>query len=270
MQARKRRVREAFPFMIIQTFPNADELSRHAASLIERLISQKPHAVLGLATGSTPEGAYSILADQIRKGRLNWKSVTTFNLDEYMGLPPDHPQSYWTFMWEKLFRQIGHPSKSDFIKHVNAPRGKIFIPDGIADSIEGHCRWYEDQIRRRGGIDLQILGIGRDGHIAFNEPGSPHDSRTRRVALLPETIEDNARFFKSRDDVPREAVTMGIGTILEARQILLLATGKKKAEPVRRALEEPPSLDISASALQNHPHVVVLLDQEAASALTNK
>lgn len=234
---------------------NYDEMSRLAADLIARQLLRKPNSVLGLATGSTPIGLYKELIRRHREEGLDFSQVITFNLDEYLSLPPTHPQSYRYFMDEHLFR------------HINIPPGNIHVPYGHAESVMEFCDWYEDQIKRSGGIDIQILGIGGDGHIAFNEPGSSLGSRTRLKTLTEETIRDNARFFASMDEVPRFAITMGVGTILEARKIILLASGAKKAAIVAEAIEGPITSQVTASALQLHRDVVVILDEEAGSKL---
>jgi glucosamine-6-phosphate deaminase len=232
-----------------------DEMSRLAAELVARQLLRKPNSVLGLATGSTPIGLYNELIRRHREEGLDFSQVVSFNLDEYLSLPPTHPQSYRYFMDEHLFR------------HINIPPGNIHVPYGHAESVMEFCDWYEDQIRGSGGIDIQILGIGGDGHIAFNEPGSSLGSRTRLKTLTEETIRDNARFFASMDEVPRFAITMGVGTILEARKIILLASGAKKADIVAEAIEGPITSQVTASALQLHRDVVVILDEEAGSKL---
>jgi glucosamine-6-phosphate deaminase len=232
-----------------------DEMSALAARMIEQQLLRKPNTVLGLATGSTPIGTYRELIRLHREKGLDFSQVTTFNLDEYLGLPPTHPQSYRYFMDEHLFH------------HVNIPPGNIHVPYGHAESVLEFCEWYEGEIVRAGGIDLQILGIGTDGHIAFNEPGSSLGSRTRLKTLTEETIRDNARFFDTREKVPQFAITMGVGTILEARKILLLASGLKKSEIVAQAIEGPITSQVTASALQLHRDVVVILDAEAGAKL---
>jgi glucosamine-6-phosphate deaminase len=187
---------------------------------------------------------------------LDWSRVTTFNLDEYIGLPREHPQSYHSFMWENLFR------------HVNISPRNVHIPDGGAADIPAFCAAYENRIRSAGGIDLQVLGIGSDGHIGFNEPSSSLASRTRIKTLTPQTRRDNARFFGSEDAVPHHVITMGIGTIMDARQILMLAFGEKKAVAISGAVEGPISANNPASVLQLHPVVKVCLDEAAASKLS--
>jgi glucosamine-6-phosphate deaminase len=232
-----------------------DEMSRIAAGMIADVLNAKPNAVLGMATGSTPLGVYKELVRLHRAGLLDFAQVTTFNLDEYVGLPSNNPQSYHHFMHENFFR------------HVNIAPGNIYIPSGTTSNYKSFCPWYEQRIKECGGIDLQILGIGTDGHIAFNEPGSSLSSRTRLKTLARQTIEDNARFFDRPEDVPIYAITMGVGTILEARTLLLLATGENKAGAVAQMVEGPVTAMITASALQLHPSATVLLDEPAASGL---
>lgn len=232
-----------------------EEMSKLAAGMIEQQLLCKPNSVLGLATGSTPVGTYQELIRLHRETGLDFTRVITFNLDEYVGLPPSHEQSYRYFMEENLF------------KHIDIPPGNVHVPYGHTDSVLEFCAWYENEIQRTGGIDIQILGIGGDGHIAFNEPGSSLGSRTRLKTLTEETIKDNARFFDSLEEVPRFAITMGVGTILEAKKIILLANGKAKAEIVAEAIEGPITCQVSASALQLHRDVVVMLDAEAGSKL---
>jgi glucosamine-6-phosphate deaminase len=234
---------------------NPEAASIRAAGWISQLIRKKPKCVLGLATGSTPLAVYGELIRQHREEDLDWSQVTSFNLDEYVGLPPTHPQSYRYFMDENLFR------------HINILTQNVNVPDGRALDFERYCRTYEKLIQQAGGIDLQLLGIGADGHIAFNEPGSSLGSRTRIKTLTRKTIEDNARFFESPSEVPRMAITMGVGTILDSRQCLLLATGGHKAEAVAKTVEGPVTSQITASALQLHRDVVVVLDESAAALL---
>jgi glucosamine-6-phosphate deaminase len=235
---------------------SVDEMSRTAARVVARTLNAKPNAVLGLATGSTPLGLYKELVRMHQEEGLDFSQVTTFNLDEYVGLKQKHPQSYHYFMHENLFR------------HINIPNQNIYIPSGTTDNYAAFCAWYEQRIDECGGIDLQILGIGTDGHIAFNEPTSSLGSRTRIKTLAKQTIDDNARFFDSAEDVPVYAITMGVGTILEAEKILLLANGENKADAVAQAIEGPVTSMITASALQLHPLTRVFLDEEAAGELT--
>jgi glucosamine-6-phosphate deaminase len=235
--------------------PNADEVSSEAARIFARQIREKPTSVLGLATGSTPVGLYRELIAIHRRGELDFKLVTTFNLDEYVGLEPGHPQSYAHFMREHLFSKI------------NVPAASIRIPDGLAENIPAHCEEYENAIREAGGIDLQLLGVGSDGHIGFNEPSSSLASRTRLKTLTERTIADNARYFASPRDVPRHVITMGVGTIMEARTCLVLALGEKKAGAVAAMVEGPLTASLPASALQLHPRCTLIIDEPAARRL---
>ena len=233
----------------------AAEMSRTAARVVAKVLNAKPNAVLGLATGSTPLGLYQELVRMHREEGLDFSQVTTFNLDEYVGLTQKHPQSYHYFMHENLFQ------------HINIAKHNIYIPSGTTDNYAAFCQWYEQRIAECGGIDLQILGIGSDGHIAFNEPSSSLGSRTRIKTLAKQTIDDNARFFDSPEQVPVYAITMGVGTILEARKIILLANGAKKADAIAQAIEGPVTSMITASALQLHRDCLCVVDREAASQL---
>lgn len=235
--------------VIIQ--PTPEEAADVAAQFVAGVLEKKPDAVLGLATGNTPLGLYRRLIAM----KLDWKKVTTFNIDEYVGLAPDHPQSYRAFMWANLFR------------HVNIAKENVHIPDGNAKNIPEFCTEYEQRIKDAGGIDLQILGIGSNGHIGFNEPTSSLTSRTRIKTLTEQTRNDNARFFRNEAEVPLHVVTMGIGTIMEARQNLLLAFGSSKARAVAMAIEGSITSLNPASALQMHPDVKVCLDDAAAQDL---
>ncbi len=246
---------------------NYEEVSICAARIIAALVREKPDAVLGLATGSTPIGTYRELVRMHREEGLDFSGITTFNLDEYLGIGQDlskpyaEDQSYARFMWEELFRG------------VEIPLEQTHVPDGLTEDPEAFCTWYEDAIRRAGGIDLQLLGIGRDGHWAFDEPGSSLASRTQVVVLTQQTLDDNWESFYcktdcKREDMPHFAITMGVGTILEARHVLMLASGGKKADIVARALEGPVTSQITASAIQLHPGVAtVILDDAAAAKL---
>jgi glucosamine-6-phosphate deaminase len=236
--------------------PTYEDMSRAAAREVARVLNSKPNAVLGLATGSTPLGVYRELVRLHKSDGLDFSQVTSFNLDEYVGLTKDHPQSYHYFMHENLF------------KHINIPPQNVYIPSGTTDNYRAFCAWYERRIVECGGIDMQLLGIGSDGHIAFNEPSSSLGSRTRIKTLAKQTIEDNARFFERIEDVPIYAITMGVGTILEAKSILLLANGDPKADAVAAAVEGPVTSMITASALQLHPDVICYLDRAAAARLT--
>jgi len=235
--------------IIIQ--PTAEAATSVAARVIARLLREKPNAVIGLATGSTPVLLYRELIAM----KLDWRQVTTFNLDEYVGLDAAHPQSYHSFIWENLFR------------HINIAKKNIHIPDGNTKDIPKFCAKYEKQIRAAGGIDLQVLGIGTDGHIGFNEPTSSLASRTRIKTLTQQTRKDNARFFGSEEAVPHHVITMGIGTIMETRQNLLLAFGKGKARAIAEAVEGPITSLNPATVLQMHPVTKVCLDAPASGQL---
>lgn len=232
-----------------------EAVSRQAALIVAETLNDKPDAVLGLATGSTPLGLYKELIRMHREEGLDFSQVTTFNLDEYVGLPKEHEQSYHHFMHENLF------------SHINVPQQNIHIPSGTTNNYRSFCTWYERRIEECGGIDLQVLGIGSDGHVAFNEPGSSLGSRTRIKTLAKQTIDDNARFFSSAEEVPIYSITMGVGTILEARRIILLANGANKAEAVAAAIEGPVTSMCTASALQMHRDTLFFLDQEASRDL---
>lgn len=238
--------------------PDAEAASRRAARFVADLVRRKPNCVLGLATGSTPLATYRELIRMHREEGLDFSRVTTFNLDEYVGLERTHPQSYRHFMQQNLFDQI------------NIEPGRTNVPDGLAEDFETHARDYEQKIKDAGGIDLQILGLGSDGHIAFNEPGSSLGSRTRLKTLASETVRDNARFFGGEDKVPRLAVTMGVGTILESRRCLLLAFGSHKAAAIRDTVEGPITAQVTASALQLHREVVGIFDEAAAAQLARR
>ena len=242
--------------VIIQ--PSAEEASREAARIFAKQIHTKPTSVLGLATGSTPLELYRELVAIHRRGELDFSRVTTFNLDEYVGLEPHHPQSYAHFMRDHFFSKI------------NITDASIRIPDGLAEDITRHCEEYENAIRGAGGIDLQLLGIGSDGHIGFNEPSSSLASRTRLKTLTERTIADNARFFPTPRDVPRHVITMGVGTILEARHCLVLAFGEKKAAAVAAMAEGPITASVPASALQMHARCTLIIDDAAAQKLARE
>ena len=235
-----------------------EEASRKAADLVAALVRRNPKAVLGLATGSTPVAMYAHLVADNKAKKISFKGVRTWNLDEYRGLPPTHDQSYRYFMDANLFDAI------DIAKR------NTHVLDGLAPDWRKEVAAYEAAIRKAGGIDLQVLGIGADGHIAFNEPGSSLASRTRLVALTPQTVKDNARFFKKAADVPRQALSMGVGTIMEARRLVLLAFGAHKADAVKGMVEGGVSQLCTASALQLHPDVWVFCDAAAAVRLKLK
>ncbi len=236
--------------------PSYEAMSKVAAQIVVDVLNAKPNAVLGMATGSTPLGLYQELVRLYEAGQIDLSRVTTFNLDEYVGLPVSHPQSYHYFMHENFF------------KHVNIPPDSINIPSGTTGNYRAFCEWYEQRIKQCGGIDLQILGIGSDGHIAFNEPTSSMASRTRLKTLAKSTIGDNARFFDKREDVPVYAITMGVGTILDARKLMLLSSGKGKAKAIAQTIEGPMTSMVTATAIQMHTDAKVIIDEDAASELT--
>jgi glucosamine-6-phosphate deaminase len=241
----------------LQILESPEEVAAEAARRIAQLLRTHERPVLGLATGSTPEKTYSELVRLHRDEQLSFRNARTFNLDEYSGLPGDHPQSYRHFMQTRLF------------DHVDVRPWNTRVLDGTTRLPQLECDAFEAQILAAGGVDLWLLGIGANGHIAFNEPGSPVDSRTRLVALTPSTIVANSdgRFFTDPAEVPRTALTAGIATIRNARRILLLATGESKARAVRDAIKGPYSSDCPASLLQDHPACEFLLDRAAASLL---
>jgi glucosamine-6-phosphate deaminase len=247
--------------MLVVVKKNHEEVSREAARVVSNMLREKPSSVLGLATGSTPLDLYNELIRMHKEEGLDFSKVTTFNLDEYIGLPPSHPESYHYFMYENLF------------KHINVPERFIHVPSGMVDVSEVHrinrfCEWYEEQIVRFGGIDLQLLGIGANGHIGFNEPGSSLGSRTRIKTLSENTRKDNARFFDNDlDQVPKYAITMGIGTILDSKIILLIASGKNKAKAIKYTVEGPITGQVPASAMQMHKRAILIVDEDAAAQL---
>ncbi len=231
------------------------QIGKLAADAIEELLRRKPNAVLGLATGSSPLPVYDELAARHERDGLDFSRATGFALDEYVGLPAGNPESY---------REV---IRREFTNRVNIAPENVHGPDGTAADILAACRAYEDSITAAGGIDLQLLGVGTDGHIGFNEPGSSFASRTRIKSLIEQTRRDNARFFGSLAEVPHHVLTQGLGTIMDARHVILVATGAQKAQAVREFVEGPVSAICPASVLQFHPHATVLLDEAAASAL---
>lgn len=228
-------------------------MSRRAAHIIAAQIIHHPNCVLGLATGSTPVGAYQQLIEWTRAGDLSFKEVRTVNLDEYKGLAPDHDQGYRYFMQKQLF------------DHVDIVPANTRVPDGLAADSAAECAAYDAYIRSLGGIDLQLLGLGHNGHIGFNEPADAFVKPTHVVDLTERTIDANARFFATRDDVPRQALTMGIGPIMAARKILLIASGEEKAEVVYNVLSGPVTPRCPGSILQLHSNVVLVADEAALS-----
>lgn len=241
--------------MVIQVFDNEKQVAQAGAALIATQLLDEPESVLGFATGSTPLGVYAELVRLYEEGVISFGDAMTFNLDEYYGISSEHNQSYYYFMMENLFSK------------VNLPKENIHLPNGDAADPDEECRSYEEAIAEAGGIDLQLLGIGRNGHIGFNEPSDLFQRATHLVDLTEDTIEANSRFFASPADVPRQALSMGIGTIMDAYKILLVATGRNKAEAVRDMIQGHIDPKCQASILQVHPNVTVLLDKEAASLL---
>ncbi len=247
---------------------NYDEMSKHAAEIIAGHVKSKPDCVLGLATGGTPIGTYRELIRMHKEG-LDFSQVRTFNLDEYLGVgisldkPYCSDQSYARFMHEELFA------------HINVKKENSYVPDGLTKEPEKYCKWYEEEIKKAGGIDLQLLGIGGDGHWGFNEPGTSLGSRTSIQALTKQTLDDNYEsFYKKagieRSHMPHFAISMGIGTILDARNIMMLASGIKKSDVVAKCIEGPVTSQITASAIQLHNGgITVVLDEDAASKLNN-
>ena len=241
--------------MLVIIKKNYEEVSSEAAKIVADRLRKKPNLVLGLATGSTPLGLYKQLIRMHKEEGLDFSKITTFNLDEYVGLSPSHDLSYHYFMYE------------NFLNHINIDKRFTHIPQGMAKDIDLFCEWYENRIKEVGGIDIQILGIGANGHIAFNEPGSSLGSRTRIKTLTEKTRKDNARFFEKMSDVPKYAITMGVGTVMDSKEILLLANGDSKSSAVKAAVEGPVTAMCPASIVQMHKGVFVLLDKKAASKL---
>lgn len=239
--------------MRIYRTKNSADMSREAANIISAQIIMKPDCVLGLATGSTPIGLYKQLIEWYQKGDLDFSEVRTVNLDEYKGISRENDQSYYYFMHQNLF------------DHVNIPEGNTHLPDGMALDPEKECDRYNNLIQSMGGVDLQLLGIGHNGHIGFNEPGDSFDKQVHCVNLTESTIEANKRFFASADEVPRQAYTMGIGNILQAKKILVVANGEGKAEIVKKAFFGPVTPQVPASILQLHQDVVLVADEAALS-----
>ncbi len=238
--------------------PDYQAVCEEASAIILRAWKKKPNLVLGLATGKTPLGLYERLISLHKSGQMDFAEVITFNLDEYFGLGESHPQSFAHYMDSHLF------------KHINMRPENIHRLHSRPEDIEEHCRAYERKIRSVGGIDIQILGIGKNGHIGFNEPSSSLTSRTRLKALTRETVEAAASLFENQEEVPRFCLTMGIGTILESKTILLLASGEDKADIIARAIEGPLTAFVPASVLQLHPQAKCILDEQAASRLVLK
>lgn len=240
--------------MEIISVTHYEEMSERAASIIAEHLRAKPQTTLGLATGSTPEGLYEKLIKRNQQKEFSFKGVTTFNLDEYVGLSKDDPNSYHYYMNDKLF------------KHIDINPENAHLPNGTAADLDQECRNYEGLMKDHQ-IDIQILGIGLNGHIGFNEPGTPFSSRTHVVDLAESTIKANSRFFEKMEDVPTKAITMGLGTIMEAKKIILLASGEQKAEAMKRLIDGEITESFPASILQKHSNVVIIADQAALTLM---
>ncbi|NLD25732.1 MAG: glucosamine-6-phosphate deaminase [Acholeplasmataceae bacterium] len=233
---------------------NYEEMSAKASQIIGTLLKKQPDAVLGLATGSTPIGLYTNLIKMYENKEISFSNVKTYNLDEYCDLPKEHPQTYFQFMWKNLF------------DHIDIKKENVHIPDGNTANHEQACKEYNELLKQIK-IDLQVLGIGSNGHIGFNEPGTPFEQETFIVKLSENTRKDNQRFFASLSEVPQYAITMGIHNIMQAEKIVLLASGKAKAEAIKNLVEGEISIDFPASVLKLHHHTIVIVDEEAASLL---
>jgi glucosamine-6-phosphate deaminase len=240
--------------MEIIILPSHKEVNKEITKRVTSVIKKKPDSVLGLATGRTMLGVYRSLVEAYKEKKIDFSATSTFNLDEYIGFPPDNPLTFHSYMQENLFN------------HININPKNIFIPPSMPDNIEKECQLYEEMIKKKGGIDLQLLGIGQEGHIGFNEPSSSLQARTRVKTLTEETLRDNFGSTKG----PRFTLTMGIGTILEAREIILVALSEEKARPIADAVEGPVTASCPASALQFHPRAKIIIDEEAGSLLKRK
>src|SRR5690554_620202 len=236
-------------------FPDTHKVAECVSAMLFDRIKQNPDIVLGLATGGTMEPIYQQFVARLQQEKIELSRLRSFNLDEYVGLNPQHPKSYAAYMHEHLFQHIGYDSQ------------RHFLPDGLAPDLDEYCRAYSDKIRRQGGIDLQLLGVGTNGHIGFNEPGTPFDSRCHVVRLSERTRRDNSRFFAKGAIVPETAITMGMQDIMEARQLVLVATGSAKAETMARFYQSDVTPDVPITALKQHPDARIILDEAAASKL---
>lgn len=237
---------------------NYQQLSEKACAMLMEVLTTKKNPVLGLATGSTPEGMYKCLIQKYKNKEVSFQNVTTFNLDEYIGLHKDNDQSYNYYMFDKFFN------------HIDINEENIYIPDGMAADLEQECTRFEKLIEEKGPIDFQVLGIGVNGHIGFNEPGTPFTSRTQIVELTEETRRSNARFFNSVDEVPTKAITMGIGTIMESKKVVLLVSGKNKADALARIIDGEVAEESPASILKQHPDATIVADEDALSKVQRK
>ena len=239
----------------IKVFESYDEMSAYAAEIVKEVINSTEKPVIGLATGTSPIGLYEKLIEMYKNNQVDFSQVTSINLDEYVGLPDDHPQSYHYFMNEYLF------------KHINIKKENVFVPNGIADDMEQECKDYDRRLRDLGYADIQILGIGANGHIGFNEPNVNMNTNTNICNLTPETIKANSRFFDSIDEVHKQGITLGLEGIFKAKKIVLVANGFSKAEVCKSFADEYVTTQVPASLLKLHKDIVVCLDKEAASLL---
>ena len=241
--------------MVIYKAKDYQDMSRKAANIISAQIIMKPNCVLGLATGSSPVGTYKQLIEWYKKGDLDFSQVTSVNLDEYKGLSPENDQSYRYFMNTNLF------------DHVNIDKTRTFVPNGLEADSDKACSEYNEIIRKQGGVDLQLLGLGHNGHIGFNEPADHFEKNTHCVELTESTIEANKRFFESKDEVPRQAYTMGILPIVQAKKVIMIANGKNKADIIKKAFTGPVTPEVPASILQMHPDFTLIADEDALSEI---
>lgn len=241
--------------MDIKIFENTAEIGKAAAKIIVDKIKENDSTILGLATGSSPIPTYNCLIQAYKDGEISFKNVKSFNLDEYCGIPASDPNSYYTFMHENLFNSID-------IKESN-----VRVPEGNPSDVESFCKSYDEDIKAAGGIDVQILGIGRNGHIGFNEPADEFTKGTYKVALTESTIDANKRFFEKIEEVPREAITMGVESILDAKEIILIANGTDKAQAIHDMIKGEVSPSCPASILQKHNNIHIFIDKDAASLL---
>lgn len=228
-----------------------EHMSSLAARYLIEKISTNPESILGLATGGTPEGTYKRLIEDYRTNGTSYKEITTYNLDEYVGFSPDNPNSYHAFMYKNLFSEL------------DIQENNVHLPNGVAVDLVKECKAYEERIEETGGIDIQLLGMGSNGHIGFNEPGTSFEANTHLVELTQSTREANARFFEDIDDVPREAITMGIATIMRSKEILLLVSGETKRNALKELLNGDVRESFPASVLNRHPNVTIIADQKA-------
>ena len=234
---------------------NYEEASQEAAKIFINQVKEKPNSILGLATGSTPVRMYELLREDHEKNHTSYKDVKSYNLDEYFGLDASHPQSYHYFMYKNLF------------DHININPENIHIPNGMTDDVDAECERYDELIKEAGGVDIQVLGIGNNAHIGFNEPTINFEKGTHLVQLEDSTIEANSRFFDNIEDVPKKAITMGVGSIFKSRKIMLIATGENKAEAIYNTVYGKVVPEVPASILQFHSDIVLILDKEAAKLL---